>query len=301
MGRVSEQQYPTTKPPANGRRDPVSRAMELTHPALPRGPVLPRLDVQKLGRYLPQRHGIRIEINGVLAGAPLAVPDAVTEFAIGWAFMNRFFSEPDQIGRTSATASHVSLMLDGGADLERLKYEAIGWVPRADKAMAWDIDVSERPARSVAVMSELDAVSSCKAAFERFDRDGAKAGYMHAGLVTENEVACIARDLDMGAAVAKVLGWALSSGRECSESMLVVRGVLDEDIVEAASRAGIPIVATDAVPTVAAIESAGACCVSILGLARSHRRGLFADGGHLQEGRGLMDEISAELVGVDIT
>jgi formate dehydrogenase accessory protein FdhD len=262
--------------------------------------VLPRLDVQKLGRYLPRRHGVRIEINGVLAGAPQAVPDAVTEFAIGWAFMHRFFSDPGQLGRISATASHVSLMLDGGADLERLKYEAIGWIPRADKAMAQDSDVSERRARSVAVMSELDAVSSCKAAFERFDRDGSKAGYLHAGIVTADEVSCIARDLETSAAVAKVLGWALSTECERADSMLVVRGVLDEDIVEAASRAEIPIVATDAVPTVAAIAAGEGLCVTILGLAESHRRGLFVDGGHLQEGRGLVEAISAELAGDEL-
>ena len=298
---MSEQQYLTSKPQAEARRVKAGRVMELTHPGPPRGPVLPRLDVQKLNRYLPRRHGIRIEINGVLAGTPMAVPDAVTEFAIGWAFMNRFFSEPEQIGRTSATASHVSLMLDGGADLERLKYEAIGWIPRADHAMGQDADVSERRARSVAVMSELDAIASSKATFERFDRDGAKAGYLHAGLATGDDVACIARDLESSAAVAKVLGWALTSACERSESMLVVRGVLDVNVVEAASRAGIPIVATDAVPTVGAIEAADLCCVSILGLAQSHRRGLFVDGGHLQEGRGLVEEISAELAGIGIT
>jgi formate dehydrogenase accessory protein FdhD len=297
---MSEQQYPTTKLPVDSRQVKAGRAMELTHPAPTRGPVLPRLDVQKLSRYLPKRHGIRIEINGVLAGAPVAVPDAVTEFAIGWAFMNRFFSEPDQLGRTSATASHVSLMIDGGADLERLKYEAIGWIPRADKAMAQNDDVSERRARSVAVMSELDAIASCRLAFERFDRDGAKAGYLHAGMVTDCEVACIARDLDTSAAVAKVLGWSLSSECERMESMLVVRGVVDEEIVEAAGRAEIPIVATDAVPTLAAIAAGERCCVSILGLAQSHRRGLFVDGGHLQEGRGLVEEISAELAGLEI-
>ena len=116
---MSEQQYPTTKVPAEVRAK-AGRAIELAHSGPPRGPVLPRLDVQKLSRYLPRRNGIRIEINGMLAGAPLAVPDAVTEFAIGWAFMNRFFSEPGQLSRTSATASHVSLMIDGGADLEQL-------------------------------------------------------------------------------------------------------------------------------------------------------------------------------------
>lgn len=288
---MSEQQYLTTPMTPDGR----DRDRNSTPPAGRRDPVLPRLDVQRLTRYLPRRHGIRIEINGVLAGTPQAVPDAVTEFAIGWAFMNRFFSDPGDLGKISATASHVSLMIENGVDLERLKYEAIGWIPRADRALSEDELVTARPARAVAVMAELDAIASCRAVFERFDRDGAKGGYLHAGLATLGEVTCIARDLDSRSAVAKVLGWALSAGFERSESMLVVRGVLDEDVVETASRAGIPIVATDAVPTVAAIAAAEAGCVTILGLAQSHRRGLFVDGGHLQEEDGLVDSNSAEL------
>ena len=147
-------------------------------------------------------------------------------------------------------------------------------------------------------MGELEAIASCRAAFDRFDRDGAKAGYQHAGLVTEGEVACIARDLETSCSVAKVLGWSLSSGGERTDSMLVVRGVIDDELVEAASRAEIPILATDAVPTLAAIAAGERHCVSILGLAQSHRRGLFVDGGHLQGS--LVEEISDQLAGLEI-
>jgi FdhD protein len=250
-------------------------------PSRTRGPILPRLELERLERHLPHARRIRIEINGCLCGAPVAVPDAVAEFAVGWAFAHRFFDTTDQLGRVSATSSHVSLMVQGGVDLDRARYEAIGWIPRQDLEAERAMARTDRLARAVAVMPEMDAIASCEGTFRRFDDDGARVGYIHAGIATFDEVKCIARDLHVHAAVHKVLGWVVAGQVDCASSLLTVRGVIDEHIVESASRAGIPIVATDAVPTTSAIAVAAETCTTIIGLALSHRRGLFADGGHL--------------------
>ena len=246
-----------------------------------RGPILPRLEVGRLERHLPDARRIRIEINGCLCGTPVAIPDAVAELATGWAFAHRFFDAPDQLGRVSATSSHVSLMVESGVDLDRARYESIGWIPRQDLEADRATEHSVRLARAVAVMPEMDAIASCQGTFRRFDDDGARVGYIHAGIATADEVRCVARDLHVHAAVHKVLGWIIAGQVDCSNSLLTIRGVVDEHIVEAASRAGIPIVATDAVPTTTAIAAAADTCTTIIGLALSHRRGLFADGGHL--------------------
>jgi formate dehydrogenase accessory protein FdhD len=234
-----------------------------------------------LKRHLPARRRVRIEINGILAGAPLVVPDAVQEFAIGWAFSQRFLSSHAELGKVSSTASHVSLMIDSGIDIERTKYESIGWIRRVDLEVDLATGRSERSPRAVAVMTEMDAVSTVKASFDRFMEDGTRAGFIHAALATEDDVVCMARDVESAAATQKVLGWAVSTDADCSASMLVVRGIIDDQLVEAASRAGIPIVVTDAVPTADAIAVAERSCTTIFGLALSHRRGLFADGGHI--------------------
>lgn len=265
-----------------------------------RGHVLPRLDVDKLKRHLPHLQRIRIEINGVLAGVPLANPDAVTEFAIGWAFMNRFFTSASQLGKISATSSHVSIMIESGVDLDRIKYETIGWIPRGDLDLERSALRSSRSPRAVSVMAEMDAIATCRNSFERFDRDGGRAGYTHVALSTADDILCMARDVVTDAAAQKVLGWILSTQADCSAAILVVRGILNDSVVEAAARAGIPIVATDAVPTAEAVAVASASCTSILGLALSHRRGLFADGGHLGDDRGIItDTGNLEFAGVD--
>jgi formate dehydrogenase accessory protein FdhD len=135
-------------------------------------------------------------------------------------------------------------------------------------------------------MSELDAIATCQRTFEQFDRDGARAGYIHAALSTADDVLCVARDVATASAASKVLGWTVSGTTDCAPTILVVRGMLDHLVVDAAARAGIPIVATDAVPTTDAITAGEATCTTILGLCLSHRRGLFIDGGHLGDGFG---------------
>lgn len=264
--------------PAPGRRITDLRRTEV--PVAPRGPVFPRLDLTRIEHHLPQPQRIRIEINGCLCGAPLAIPDAVVEFATGWAFANRFFDRYDQVGRISEASSHVSLMVAGGCDLDRRRYEAIGWVPRQDFLDGDEVPTSGRRPRAVAVMSELEGIEAIEQAFQQFDQDGARAGYAHAAIATVDEAACVARDLGPEAAVHKVLGWALASGFECETTALVIHGIVGADQVEAAARAGIPIVATDAVPTIGAVSMAQQHCITLIGLARSTRRGVFVDGGH---------------------
>ncbi len=223
----------------------------------------------------------------MLAGTPTVTPDAVREFAIGWAFHHRFFQDPEHLTHVSSSAHHVSLMIDGGADLDRLRYEAIGWIARPDDDAEAGVTHSTRAPHAVSVMTEMDAIATCRLAFQRFDEDGGRAGYRHVALASADEILCIARDVDSEAAAAKVFGWALPNRVDCGSGLLIVRGILDAPLVESAARAGIPIVATDAVPTAAAIAAAVASCTSILGLALSHRRGIFADGGHLGDDSGM--------------
>lgn len=288
---MSEQSFRSeATPDAQTNVGDIAGSTHQSSAVMNRGHVLPRFDPAKLRQHLPNLQRIRIEINGVLVGTPEAIPDAAAEFAIGWAFVHRFFSTAVQLGKVSATAGYVSLMVDSGIDLDRLKYEALGWIPRGDLAAEQAAERSTRSPKAVSVMADMDVIATCRQVFDRFDDGGARAGYVHAALATADEVVCVARDLHTAAAAIKVLGWAISTRVDCSASMLVVRGVLDGLIVEASARAGIPIVATDAVPTGSAVASATTSCVTIVGLALSHRRGLFADSGHLGENAAIFSD-----------
>ncbi len=261
---------------ANAQEDPVSLLLE-------RGPALPRFDASRLQAHLPSPRRIRIEINGCLCGAPFAIPDAPAELAAGWAFAHRFFELPEHLGRISATDSHISMMVQGGVDLERAKLVAAGWQPDRDVELELSREGSERTPRAVAVMTGMEAIRVCQRVFRKFRDDGARVGYIHAGIAGRDDALCIARDLHVHGAVHKAIGWSLTSRTECDEEILVVRGIVDQHIVETAARLGIPIVATDVVPTDDAIDAAVQTCTTVIGLVTSPGRGLFADGGHLDD------------------
>ena len=246
--------------------------------------LIPTLAWSRVCRYLPDVRRVRIDINGCLAGSPSCVPEAVVEYAIGWAFANRFFASPSELGRASSTPGGVSIMVRSGADLDRRRYEAIGWIEDADRARhsSQDGDASSsRSPRAVSFIDDMDVLSVCERVYGRFDRDGSRYGFVHAALVSGDEVVCVARDLTPEAAAAKIVGWALRGAEDLTSSMLVMRGVVDAPLIQAVARAGLPIVVTDVVPTRSAVALAGTTCTTVLGLALSHRRALFADGGHI--------------------
>lgn len=246
---------------------------------------VPRLDWARVCRHLPDRRRIRIDINGHLAGSPSCVPDAVNEFAVGWAFLNRFFSAPRELSKVTAVSHGVAIMVESGVDMDRRRHEAIGWTDNGEQD---DFLPSTGPplapgsVHAGPMIDDLDLLSLCERAFQRFDADGAGVGYVHSSLCTRDDMVCIARDLSTEASAAKVLGWTLQGDHHIGPPILIVRGVVDAAVIGASARAGVGVVATDAVPTRAAVELAGRTCTSVLGLAMSHRRALFADGGHVR-------------------
>lgn len=134
------------------------------------------------------------------------------------------------------------------------------------------------------MIDDLDVLSLCERAFQRFDAGGTGIGYDHSSLCTRDNIVCIARDLSTGPSAAKMFGWTLQGDHHIGPPILIVRGVVGAALIGASARAGVGVVATDAVPTGAAVELAGRTRTSMVGLAMSHRRALFADGGHISGG-----------------
>lgn len=257
---------------------PGSRIHELSEIAP--GDWFARPDPRQLRRSAPDVRMVRIEVNGCLAGASECLAEASREFAIGWAFMHRFFSDPAHLRTVSGSSGRVAIMLDSGEDFDRLKRIAAGWEPPEDDGDA-STATSARPPRAVPYVSQDDAIAVAERAFARFDVDGRTSGLACAALAQGDVLVVIARDICPRGAVAKILGWRMAGDADVSDSALIVSGLVDELVVEGASRAGIRVVMTDCEPTAAAIRRATMLGTTILGLVMSHRRSFFADGGHV--------------------
>jgi formate dehydrogenase accessory protein FdhD len=246
-------------------------------PAEPLPPRLARFEIGSVIAQTPDERVVRIDVNGCLAGAVRVVPDALREVAVGWAFMHGFFEASDALGHVSVRDDRISIMVDGGEDLDRLRLEAAGW-----ERPSHSRQVASFPPRSASLTIDETAVVRIAAeGFRQFRKDGAVAGYAHAGIASAHSVHCVARDLVTETAAAKVLGWVLCEGRHQESRVLIVRGMVDQRLVRAAARCGIELIISDSIPTAPAVREALRLPLSIVGMATSRRLGLFVDGGHI--------------------
>ncbi len=239
-----------------------------------------RPDARQAFRSLPDVRTVRIEVNGCLAGAAECLAEATREFAVGWAFMHRFYSASDQIGSVSGSSGRVAIMVDSGENIDRRRLETVGWMS-GDDVDADSISASMRPPRSVPFLSQHDAIALSERVFARFDVDGRASGLACAALARGGDLIVIARDVAPRGAVAKILGWMMTEDTGDTGSILIITGLIDDVMIEAACRAGIGVLISDVEPTAAAVRRATAQGTTVLGLVMSHRRAFFADGGHV--------------------
>jgi formate dehydrogenase accessory protein FdhD len=247
---------------------------------------------RRLARYepgvvaeLPAESILRIDVNGDLAGAVRCLPDAPAELALGWAFMHRFFDAPDPIDSVTIHAGRVSLMIQSAHDPQRRRVQAAGWVEETPLRLSQPAD---RPEPFVIHADVLMAI--VREAVGLMSRDGARDGFVHAAIASDTAVLCIARDREAESAVAKVLGWRLRDGRGADAPFLIVRGIVERLVVEAAYRLGIDLIVTTGIPTADAFREATGREISILGLATSARPGLLVDAGHVVEDSDLVPD-----------
>jgi formate dehydrogenase accessory protein FdhD len=242
--------------------------------------------VSRLARFepgvvgvLPEESVLRIEVNGVLAGALDCLPDAPAELALGWAFMHGFLGASDVIDSVTVDDARVSLMVQTVSDIDRRRIEAVGWTERSPAPDTGDDSGSAEP-----FIIHIDVlVGIVRNGLKAMNDDRARDGFIHAAVASDTSIHCIARDQTAESAVAKVLGWILRDGRDVTNRILLVRGLVNRAIVDAAGRLGIPVLATTGVLTAEAFREAIGRDISVIGMMSSQRPGLLVDGGHIIE------------------
>lgn len=264
---------------AESWRTTASAAHERDVETVAPGDWFARPELRQALRSLPDARTVRIEVNGCLAGVAGCLAEASREFALGWAFMHRFYSASDQIASVTGSSGRVAIMVDSGEDIERRKLEAVGWATHGGDT---DVTMSSlRSPRTVPFVSQHDVIALSERAFARFDVDGRASGLACAALARGDALTVIARDIEPRGAVAKILGWLMTDDADDADSLLIVSGLIDGMTVAAARRAGIGVLITDGEPTSDAARLAASQGTTVLGLVMSHRRSFFADGGHV--------------------
>ncbi len=95
-------------------------------------------------------------------------------------------------------------------------------------------------------------------------------------VLRRGQVICCAEDIGRHNAIDKAVGGALEQGAAMSECILYSTGRIASEVVEKTARAGIPVLATRALPTAEAVERAGALGMTLIGRAWEDQYEVFA-------------------------
>lgn len=224
---------------------------------------------------LPEIRSLRVDVNGILAGTILAIPDAPRELAAGWAFMHGFYDRTSHLDRVTVRDDRLSVMVESNEDIDIRRLEAVGWA-EASPLPTPDVAAEER-----FQITEADLIHVIDATWYAFHKDCSSEGYIHAAIASADDIFCVARDRVQEPAVAKVLGWKVLEGTGIPTPMLLLRGIPDRRIVEAAARLGVSMLIADGIPTSEAFRAALGLSMSVVGMSASRLIGLFVDGGHI--------------------
>lgn len=162
---------PLLRRPGLSETDPSTMPWDRRLGASPRSSTLidvarvPRLDSAGVCHHLPDRRRIRIDINGHFAGSPSCVPDAVNEFAVGWAFLNRFFYAPRELSKVTAVSHGVAIMVESGVDMDRRRHEAIGWTDNGEQddfLLSTGPPLAPGSVHAGPMIDDLDLLSLCE-------------------------------------------------------------------------------------------------------------------------------------------
>jgi formate dehydrogenase accessory protein FdhD len=238
---------------------------------------LARYDVGVVAE-LPEESSLRIEVNGVLAGVVHCLPDAPSELAVGWAFMHGFFGLDDPVDSVSVHEGRVSIMVESGQDIDQRRLEAVGWRGPDAGEVAESV---QRPA-PFAIHADV-LVDLVREAVKVMASDRSRDGFVHAAIASDSAIHCVARDYTVEMAVAKVLGWLVSEGDSAGTPIMIVRGMIDQNVVRAAGLLGMSLIITTGIPTANAFREATGRELTILGMATNQRPGLLVDAGHVVE------------------
>lgn len=232
-----------------------------------------RLFGEAVWHELDGESSLAIEVNGVPVGMVPCMDSALAELAAGWVFMHRFCESPQDFNQATVRENRASVMVRGGIDilhhrglLHGERYEPYSipapW-PRDDD---WSVP-------------EDVLLDILREAWGHFVRDRMSEGSVHAALASSSGIEVVAFDINAKSAVAKVLGWCLIQQQLPSYEILVVNGLITRDMVDAAARIGVKIIASPHVPTADAYKLARVSGISTVGYMRHETVGLFGNPG----------------------
>lgn len=212
---------------------------------------------------------ITLTINGEISRSLSAIEDSLEEFAVGYLFNENMVNSMDSIKKIEVDG----VMINAEIDDTLLKTNET--VLCSDSAGGWRSKIKTvNPVESDFQVSASELISRIEELKDNAAIWQATGGTHVAGIVYKDQF-IVKEDVSRHVAVDKVIGYGLLHDFDLSHSYVIYSGRMPADMVIKMTRAGVPILASNAAPANSGYNIAKKGNITLVGFLRGQRCNVY--------------------------
>lgn len=212
---------------------------------------------------------ITLTINGEISRSLSAIEDSLEEFTVGYLFNENMVNSMDAIKKIEVDGVRIN------AEIDDTLLKTNETVLCSDSAGGWRSKIKTvNPVNSdfqVKAEELIDRIEELKDNAEIWQATG---GTHVAGIVFEDQF-IVKEDVSRHVAVDKVIGYGLLHKFDLSKSYVIYSGRMPADMVIKMTRAGVPILASNAAPANSGYNIAKKGNITLVGFLRGQRCNIY--------------------------
>ena len=212
---------------------------------------------------------ITLTINGDISRSLSAIEDSLEEFAVGYLFNENMVNSMDAIKEIKVEGTQIN------AEIDDTLLKTNETVLCSDSAGGWRSKIKNvTPVESDFQVKAEELISRIEELKDNAEIWQATGGTHVAGIVYKNQFV-VKEDVSRHVAVDKVIGYGLLHDFDLSQSYVIYSGRMPADMVIKMTRAGVPILASNAAPANSGYNIAKKGNITLVGFLRGQRCNVY--------------------------
>ena len=212
---------------------------------------------------------ITLTINGEISRSLSAIEDSLEEFAVGYLFNENMVNSMEAIKKIEIEGTQIN------AEIDDVLLKTNETVLCSDSAGGWRSKIKTvNPVDSDFQVKAEELIRRIEELKDNAEIWQATGGTHVAGIVYENQF-IVKEDVSRHVAVDKVIGYGLIHGFDLSKSYVIYSGRMPADMVIKMTRAGVPILASNAAPANSGYNIAKKGNITLVGFLRGQRCNIY--------------------------
>lgn len=212
---------------------------------------------------------ITLTINGTISRSLSAIEDSLKEFAVGYLFNENLVKSLEDIKKIEIDGVQINVEIDDTL----LKTNKT--VLCSDSAGGWRSKIKEvHPVESdfqVNVKELIDRIEELRDNAEIWQATGGT----HVAGIVYNGGFVVKEDVSRHVAVDKVIGYGILNGFDLNQSYVIYSGRMPADMVIKMTRAGVPVLVSNAAPANSGYNIAKKGNITLVGFLRGQRCNIY--------------------------